>query len=252
MPALSDTELYDRGTETLLASWEQYARGASGAAVHRLAGVTTAVFANEPERAVYNNALLARDLGPVGRAAALDAMEAAYASASVGRFAAWVHEGDEATRWALEARGYALDTATRAMATAIGDVRLPRPEVDLAPADWPAYLRYLEAFGVPPGLLAGVDPGAFHLLIARLGGENVATALAFDLGGDRGIYNVSTLEHARRRGLASALTALLVHDAAARGCRTASLQATPMAERLYAALGFRDLGRFLEYVPPGP
>jgi len=31
---------------------------------------------------------------------------------------------------------------------------------------------------------------------------------------------------------------------------TASLQSTPMAERVYAAIGFRDLGRFLEYVPP--
>jgi len=45
------------------------------------------------------------------------------------------------------------------------------------------------------------------------------------------------------------VTALLVHDAAARGCRTASLQSTAMAERVYAAVGFRDLGRILEYVP---
>jgi hypothetical protein len=40
-----------------------------------------------------------------------------------------------------------------------------------------------------------------------------------------------------------------VYDARARGCRTASLQSTPMAERVYAAVGFRDLGRILEYVP---
>jgi len=38
-------------------------------------------------------------------------------------------------------------------------------------------------------------------------------------------------------------------DALARGCRTASLQSTQMAERVYAAVGFRDLGRILEYVP---
>jgi hypothetical protein len=35
-----------------------------------------------------------------------------------------------------------------------------------------------------------------------------------------------------------------------RGCSTASLQSTAMAERVYAAAGFRDLGRILEYVPP--
>jgi hypothetical protein len=34
-----------------------------------------------------------------------------------------------------------------------------------------------------------------------------------------------------------------------RGCRTASLQATPLAEGMYAAAGFRDLGRFLGYAP---
>ena len=75
----------------------------------------------------------------------------------------------------------------------------------------------------------------------------MAAALAFDQDGDCGIYNVETLAHARRRGLGTALTALLLHDARDRGCQTASLQATPMAERLYAAAGFRDLGRFEEY-----
>lgn len=212
-------------------------------------GVAAAVFPHPPERAVYNNALLERDQGPAARAAALDAMEAAYASAAVDRFAAWVHESDAAMRSAVEARGYALDTTTRAMGMAVTGVRLPAPEIDLEPADWADYVRYLDGFGVPPGLLAGVDPSAFELLIARIGDESVATALAFDLDGDRGIYNVSTVEHARRRGIATTLTARLVHDAAARGCRTVSLQSTPVAERLYAAVGFRDLGRFLEYVP---
>ncbi len=51
--ALSDTDLYRRGMETLLASWEQYAQAATGAAVQRSAGVATAVFPNEPERSVY-------------------------------------------------------------------------------------------------------------------------------------------------------------------------------------------------------
>jgi predicted GNAT family acetyltransferase len=60
---------------------------------------------------------------------------------------------------------------------------------------------------------------------------------------------VSTVEHARRRGLATAVTARLVERAGARGCATATLQATEMAERMYAAVGFRDLGRFIEYVP---
>ena len=63
MSRFTDAELYRRGRDTLLASWEAYACGAVGAAVKRLPGVTVAVFPDEPERAVYNNALLHRDLG---------------------------------------------------------------------------------------------------------------------------------------------------------------------------------------------
>ena len=239
-------DLYRSGSATLIAWWEAYARGAGGAAVICAPGVAAAIFPHPPERAVYNNALLDRDLGASERAEAIDAMEAAYAAGGVDRFAAWVHETDSALRADLEARGYTLDTTTRAMGMALDDLAGAPPELELDPPEWPAYVAWLESVGVPPGLLAGADPDEFHLLIARGG---VATALAFDFGDDCGIYNVGTLEHARRRGLGTALTARLLHDARARGCRTASLQATAMAERLYAALGFRDLGRILEFVP---
>jgi hypothetical protein len=108
----SDADLYRRGAETLLASWEEYARGASGAWVRRYPGVAAAVFPNEPERAVYNNALLQLELTSTERTDALHAMEAAYSAAGVRRFAAWVHESDEVIRAELERRGYALDTWT--------------------------------------------------------------------------------------------------------------------------------------------
>ena len=246
MTVLTDADLYRRGAKTLLASWEEYARGATGAAVRRFSGVGIAVFPNGPERVFYNNALLERDLVAHERTDALAAMEAAYAAAGVTRFAAWVHERDQAMRGELERRGYTLDESTRAMGMALDDLRLPRPQLDLGPPDWLEYLRIL---GVPPGLLRGADPAAFHVLVARLGGESVAAAMAFDHDRDCGIYNVTTLERARGRGLGTALTALLVHDALARGCQTASLQSTPMAEGVYAAVGFRDLGRILEYAP---
>src|SRR5205814_5208312 len=114
------------------------------------------------------------------------------------------------------------------------------------PPDWYEYLRIV---GVPPNFLSGADPGAYHILVTRLDGENVAAAMAFDYCGDCGIYNVGTLEHAQWRGLGTAVTALHLHDALARGCQTASLQSTEMAERMYTAVGFRDLGRILEYAP---
>jgi ribosomal protein S18 acetylase RimI-like enzyme len=150
----------------------------------------------------------------------------------------------------LAARGYTLDTCTRAMGMSLDDVPVPVPDVRIERLeDWDEYLGYLWSVGVPEGLLSEADSSEFHVLVARLAGENVATAIAFDHEGDCGVYNMSTLESFRRRGLGTALTARHVHDAAERGCSTASLQSTPMAERVYAAVGFGDLGRFLEYVP---
>ena len=244
---MTDAELYRRGARTLIASWEEYARGARGAAVARAPGVACAVFAAEPERAVYNNALLDRGRPADERAAALDAMEAIYANAGVARFAAWAHEDDAPLRRDLERRGYTLAECTRAMGMAVEDVRVARPAIDLAPAEWFEYLRII---GLPQDFLGAADPTAYEILVARLDGAGVAAAMAYDCDGDRGIYNVGTLDHARRRGLGTALTALLVHDARDRGLRSASLQSTPIAERVYAAVGFVDLGRIFEYVRP--
>src|SRR5262249_27668052 len=112
-------ELYTRGTRTLLASWEQYASGAVGAAVDRIAGVSVAVFPHPPERAVYNNALLDRDLEAADRRGAAEAMAAAYREAGVDRYAAWVHESDEPMQAELGGRGYTISESTHAMGMAL-------------------------------------------------------------------------------------------------------------------------------------
>jgi GNAT superfamily N-acetyltransferase len=244
---LTDTELYVRGASTLVASWEQYARETTGAAVVRSPGVAIGIFPKEPERSVYNNALFERHLTSAEREGAVNAMERAYRQADIMRFAAWVHETDSALRAELERRGYTTIESTRAMGMTLDAMRRPKPDVDVAGAGWSEHRRVGE---LPPGLLAAGEHASFHILVARLGGEDVATALAFDLDGDCGIYNVGTLEHARRRGLGAAITLAVLYDALDRGCHTASLQSTPMAERVYASVGFRDLGLIFEYAPP--
>ncbi len=244
---LTDSDLYARGAATLVASWEEYARGASRAWVERSHSVAVAVFPESPERSVYNNALIERGLEEDERVDAVNLAEAVYATAGIERFAVWVHESEEALRRVLVSRGYTLDTATRAMGMNLDAIRQPRPDVDLGSPNWAEYLRLLD---LPSSFLAGADPAAYDVKTGRLDRENVAIAMAFDHAGDCGIYNVGTVEHARRRGLGTALTALHIHDALARGCRTASLQSTAMAERIYATLGFRDLGRFMEFAPP--
>ena len=206
--------------------------------MRRLPDIAAGVFPCEPERGIYNNVI-------VERAAALDEVEAIYDAAGVERFAVWVHDSDDATRAAVESRGYVFDSSTRAMARELADLPPEPSPIDAAPLAWPGYLAMFE---LPATLLAG-DMDDFRLLAARVDGADVAAAMAFDHQGDCGIYNVGTLEAHRRRGLATALMKLMLRDAAARGCSTASVQATPMAEGVYASVGFRDLGRYLEYVP---
>jgi GNAT superfamily N-acetyltransferase len=242
----AETVLYRRGMKTVLGAWEVYARGAPGAAVRRGPGFAAAIFPNEPESNVYNNAILERDLAADARADAVAAMESAYEARGVTRFAAWVHETDEPLRADLERRSYNVAETTRAMGMALTEILMPRPSLELGSAGWDEFLRM---FGLPAPLLRGADHSVFHLLFARLDDECVASATAFDHDGDCGIYNVVTLEHARRRGLGTAVTAFQLHDAVARGCRTASVQSTAMAEGVYSAVGFRDLGLILEYVP---
>jgi GNAT superfamily N-acetyltransferase len=233
-------DLFRRGAETLIASWEAYARAAPGAHVHRSPGAAAAVFPDGPESAIYNNVLLER-------ADALRDVEATYGAAGVTRFAAWVHESDDAARSAVEARGYVFDSSTRAMAMELAELQPPYSPIEVAQITWADQLRL---FSLPEDLLGGdTDLEPFRLLAARSDGANVAAAMAFDHDGDCGIYNVGTLEAYRRHGLATALTARMLRDAAARGCTTASVQATPMAEGVYASVGFRDLGRYLEYTP---
>jgi ribosomal protein S18 acetylase RimI-like enzyme len=233
--------LYARGMATVVASWAEYAHGARGASVQRLPGVSVAVFPEGPERAVYNNAVLERP-------EAVGAMEAAYAEAGIGGFAAWTHEADAPIRTELEGRGYAVVETTRAMGMSLETAPPPPPDVELGPAGWTDYLRVGD---LPRGILTGVDPDAFHVVLGYLDGAAVGAGIAYDHDGDCGIFNVGTLERARRSGIGRAVTAALVRDARERGCETATLQSTPMAEGVYAAVGFRDLGRILEYGPPG-
>ena len=248
MPEWSDAELYRRGARTLASSWEAYAAGGRGAAVARLPGVVVAVFPQDPERQILNNALLDRDLNARERANALDAMEVAYAAAGVSGFAAWTHETDRDMGADLRARGYAVSDSTRAMGIDLADASLARPAIELAPPSWPEVLRIV---GLAPGFGGPAGPRGLATLVAISDGMPAAAVATFDHDQDCGIYGLGTLPHARRQGLGTTLAALAAHDARARGCRTATLQATPMAEKIYAALGFRDLGLILEYAQGG-
>ena len=243
--SVNEDELYERMAAGLVAASRHFAAASPAAFVLDEPGVSIDVFTTQPDRTIYNNALFDRGLSTAARDAAIAAMEAAYARAGVEGYAAWAHESDPRLIDDLLGCGYHLSESTRAMAMRLDEPTTPRRELDVIGIDWPEHVRLIEA---PEGLLAGFDTDCFHLYAARVDRRPVATAIAFDHEGDCGIYNVGTLPEARRQGLATALTTHVLHEAKARGCTTASLQATPMAESIYASVGFRSLGLINEYV----
>lgn len=77
-------------------------------------------------------------------------------------------------------------------------------------------------------------------LLGRIAGRPVATASVILAGGIGGVFDVSTVPEARRRGLGTAMTRAALNLIGAAGYEWAFLQASTMGQRLYRRLGFRE------------
>lgn len=238
-------ELFARSLATLVQSWSYLASGSPSAELIEADRAAIAVFVHSPDREFLNNAVLGQGAGDLS--STLEAIERAYASRGVERYAVWVHESEAEVARQVRARGYEYDSSTRTMAVPIVDLA----EVDTSMLDLvePTLEQFWSINGLD-GLVPDLVADRAHFYVARSNGEDAAMLMAFDHEGDCGIYMVGTRPAARRRGLATALSAHAVKQARERGSTTASLQSTEMAESVYARVGFRDLGRFDEYTPP--
>jgi GNAT superfamily N-acetyltransferase len=245
MSRMTAPTLAERGIATALACWAENARGSAEARLVRHPGVAVAVFPSEPEREFFNNAVLAAGLPAAAAAEAIGIMRDEYAAAGISEYAAWVLPGEDAMADELLSHGYRLNETTLAMGLDLDELTVGASEVEVVRDDWAEYVRILDV----PGFLPQADPSAYFTVVGRLDAENVGSAMAFDHDGDCGIYNVGTEDRARRHGVGTAMTARLLLDARDRGCRTATLQSTPIGEGVYARLGFRSLGTIREFVP---
>ena len=242
--SLTTEQLFDRSVATLVRSWVYLAAGSPGAEVIESGGAAIAMFVHSPDRRFLNNTILPRGIESAGEI--IDAAEHAYRSRGVGRYAIWVRESEAAIAREVRARGYAHDSSTRTMAMEIADLaEVDTTELDLVE---PTPTEFWRLDGLD-GLVPELSPDGAHFYVARLDGEDAAMLMAFDHDGDCGIYMVGTVPAARRKGLATALSAHAAAEARERACTTVSLQATEMAVGVYARVGLRDLGRFDEFVP---
>jgi len=237
-------ELFDRSVATLVQSWCYLAAGSPGAEVIETKGAAIAVFVYSPDREFLNNTVLTRGVEDFG--VALDTAERKYAHHGVERYAIWVHESEAEVAREVEARGYGYDSSTCTMAMPIGE--LADVDTSVLEVVEPSPQRFWRVGGLD-GLVPDLLAERAHFYVARHNGEDAAMLMAFDHDGDCGIYMVGTQPAARRRGLATALSAHAIERARERGCTSASLQSTEMAEGVYARVGFRDLGLFHEYIP---
>jgi ribosomal protein S18 acetylase RimI-like enzyme len=84
-------------------------------------------------------------------------------------------------------------------------------------------------------------------------GRSVATSSLYVDGDIAGIYNVSTLPEARRRGFGVEVTVAPLREAARQGCGVVVLHASAMAVPMYRRLGFKTYCYFHLYLwPPEP
>jgi hypothetical protein len=102
----------------------------------------------------------------------------------------------------------------------------------------------LAMFSKPASLLAPCT----YAVIAYLDGEPASCALLYQAGDVAGVYWVSTLAAARRRGLAELVTSEVANEGFRRGARAVVLQASAMGAPLYRRMGFTEVSRHRRYV----
>jgi ribosomal protein S18 acetylase RimI-like enzyme len=221
---------FKRYLGSLVGSWELAAVPHPDAVVVRGKGFVAARF----PYSILNNAVL---LDP----AALDAVRDVYAG--VDEYAVWSELADRRLAEVLQASGFRRDVTTRPMVCRLADAELDDVDASAVRAD------------VDPDRIAELN-GVTAELVRDVPGLRTYTTAGFEsglivlpVGTDANISFVATRPDARRRGLAGLVTRTALRDARDHGFLTASLQATPMAESIYARVGFRQVGHWQEWVP---
>jgi ribosomal protein S18 acetylase RimI-like enzyme len=90
------------------------------------------------------------------------------------------------------------------------------------------------------------------LLMGRVDGQPVATAVLACVDGIATIHGVATIPAFRRRGFGKAVTWAAVQEGARRGCTSAALRALGISYDMYRRMGFVEVCKHRTYAPPHP
>jgi GNAT superfamily N-acetyltransferase len=209
-----------------------------------LNGVRATIVPVTPTRSITNSVVYER---PEALERALESLAASYAEAGVRAWTVWVPKADRAAQDILEAAGHEVDAEPAAMAIELDHFdHSASPDLDLDTAPSAHDIGRINdiAYGFEGDFIKAFEqrPSELNLYAARLDGKAVACVGSIHERDDCGIYLVATEPEARGRGLAGDLVTVALEHARAAGCRTGSLQSTPMGKPVYARLGFQDFG----------
>jgi ribosomal protein S18 acetylase RimI-like enzyme len=208
-------------------------------AIEREGGIVASVTPAAPGRSLFN-AVTYED--PDALIAARDELAAVYRAAGVHAWTVWVAPRDRDLAAALQDAGHRLDGTPEAMGCVLDDLDLDGDDLGTEPS-WEDFVAVnAAAYGVDASELAplaSIPAGGLR----RYGVPRLAVVGTLDRDGDCGVTMVATHPRAQRRGLCSALMRQALRAARARGCTTATLEATRAGRPLYERLGFRPLGR---------
>jgi Acetyltransferase (GNAT) domain len=136
------------------------------------------------------------------------------------------------------------------------------PELELVQVSTPEELVEFEAVSVRgfDNEEATVAPGSVHpaaifddprmvMWLGRVEGRAVAAAMSYRTDSAVGVFGVTTVASARRRGYASALTRASIEADTA---LPSVLMPSEMAERMYERLGYRHVGELRKWVRASP
>jgi len=97
-------------------------------------------------------------------------------------------------------------------------------------------------------LLSQVDPEITQTYIGWLDGKPVATSLLQLGGGVAGIFSVTTIPEARRKGIGAQVTLYPLLQARDRGYKVGVIESSEMGFDVYQSLGFNEYCRICSYV----
>lgn len=159
--------------------------------------------------------------------------------------------------------GLVLDPGEGFPGMAVSPLPAPEPEPagleirQVAGASLPDHASVVErGFGLDRAIIDAVMSGAiaadprFAYYVGYVDGVAAVSGLGVRTGDTIGVFNIATLEEARRRGYGAAITRRILADGALRGCTIGTLQSSDMGRPVYEAIGFRTVATYVGYVDP--